>query len=279
MDDVIFSCKICDGAIFKTFSGAISTSGVLFALTITKDRIIFNQISGSDGSLIKAEYYKRELLDWINTFPEDISFSFDSKELCSATNVVKRSENIYLYMTGYDQFCVSIFHRAVSSENVAFVKCERLESPIVINENAGYPPEDEPNVVEQCSTITVGCASIIKQKCTMIKLLGRKSRLVIGGLSGSSIQSVISYGNEPASEAITPALLKIRLEGRGRIFMRDPYEIVFTPISNGVLQLISKACRLTHNAIMKVYFARNSPVKIVFPIFLYGKLTLYIPVK
>ena len=125
--------------------------------------------------------------------------------------------------------------------------------------------------------MTVGCSTLIKQKCSSIKVIGRKKRFVIAGMSGEEIQSIVGFGTDEEDSMGTKSFFVRGLEGKNiRVSVVDPDEIVSFAVNSNVLNLISKACKITPNANVKIYMMEGKPVKLVFPVFLYGVIRVYL---
>lgn len=276
MEKVLFKCKISDGAVFKAFAAVLSYDSVVYVMTILKDKLVFSQCSTPDSSITGAEFYRNELNDWENNFENDVSFTFQSRDLSNGTNIIKRAENMTIYMESTDIIALSISHKAVSSENVTFIRCEQLPSAVTISENSMYGSEDFPNIVEQCNAVTTSCSTLIKQKCNMIKVIGKKTMLILAGISGDQVYSIQKFGSDSQKSEDSKQKLFFGTALDKRLVVADPDEYVTFNVNHNLLTLLSKACKITPNANVKIYIIPNGPIKIVTPIFTYGKLRIYI---
>ncbi len=260
MEPVFFKCKIGDGAVFKSLTSTFATASSVYVMTIRESEIIFYQTCQQNASVMTYATLKKEhLTEWENNYPGDVSFAFSSSDLSGCMNKVKRHEAVLLFINSDSHICLTIFSKlsSTTSRNASFVRCSKLEMPVIISEFEGYH-NASPSVSESGSMFSTGCASLIKQKCDSIRLVGKRSSLTLYGKKMKELKTVVNYGSDCTIDDT------------------DDEALIDIEVSVQAIKLIQSASKITSNSGVSIYIIPGLPLKLMYPVFIYGSLVIFL---
>jgi len=276
MSELKFRCRIDDGAVLKHMTAVFPLASTLFDMTIKRDRLIFSQTGQPESAFIMNELYAENFSEWYNNFEEDeISRTFPSLDFHSAITTAKRSESVIIFIEDPYQICISIIRKVStnSSSSVSYVSCTEPMKPIELIGDEIYSSLKFPNIVEQIQTVLTSCQSLLKHNCDRIKLIGKKSVLILSGMKNGTVRYAANFGD--VTEEETTPTSEFSIKGL-RFTVDDPNEYVSFNISSKIVELISKVVHITPNSNVKIYIVKGKPVKITCHVFVYGITNLYL---
>lgn len=169
--------------------------------------------------------------------------------------------------------------KSSSGDDMDVIMTQRLNHEFyTIN---GYQNEDEPNCTESMQKFTNACSDQASCKDDFVTIVGLERGLIMEARQGGNlrasikclgqIEETVNIRSSNYSEKIT------RTSGKNlRIVVKHPNEIVRYRVPRRIIAALSKLTNISPNGTVKIYMQPKLPIKLVFHLSTYGKLSIYL---
>lgn len=262
--------------------------------------IEYLNLTNDDGNLIftpKGIYYSREndskqILNEIVINGHELTryeYNSDKDKVVSGLNMVqfkgstkkigkKDIARLSVFNSGA---CLQVIGspKMSSDDDMDLIRTQRLNHEYyTIN---GYQEEDEPNFTESMQKFTSACSDQASCKDDLVTVIGLERGIVMEARQGGNLRACIKcLGRVEETTTIRSNSYSekiARTSGKSlRIVVKYPNEIVRYRIPRRIVSALSKLTNISPNGTVKVYMQPSLPIKLVFHISSYGKLTIYL---
>ena len=180
---------------------------------------------------------------------------------------------IEIYDSG---ICVKIIGspKNYSGDDMDIIRTQRLNHQFYTIE--GYQEEDEPNFTESIQKFTGACTDQASCRDDFVTVVGLERGVIFEARQGGNLRASIKCLGQVDESAGRSHEKTSKGQGKIRIIVKNKNEIVRHRIPRRIIAALGKLTNICPNGTVKVYIQPDLPIKLVFHVSTYGKLTIYL---
>ncbi len=276
--------------IYAEFTDAYSFRTLIEYLDHTNDD--GNFIFGPKAILYCRESDSRQVLNVVEIYGHELTrYDYNSQQdrFISGLNLAQ-FKAATRKIGKKDVARLSVFNSAVclqvngspksgSDDDMDVIRTQRLNQDVF--EIDGYQGEDEPNCAVSMARFTSVCGVQASCKDDHVTFIGIDHGIITEARQGGNLRaSVKPLGQIDETTEVKGGNLSEKIVKMGekniKLIHKYPNEIVRYKIPRRIVSALSKLTNISPNGTVKIYIQPNLPIKLVFHISTYGRLTVYL---
>lgn len=265
--------------------------------------IEYLNLTNDDGNLVftpKGFYYSREndskqILNELfingheltryeyNSDKEQIICGLNMNQFKSSTKKIGKKDiaRLSVFPTG---ICLQVIGspKSSSGNDMDIIRTQRLTHDCYTMD--GYQEEDEPNFTESMQKFTSACSDQASCKGEYVNVIGFERGILMEARQGGNIRASIKclgqIDEQSRAESVVEKSIQTNTNKNIRLIIKQNNkqddELVKYRIPRRIISALSKLTNISPNGTVKVYMQPGLPVKFVFHVSTYGKLSVYL---
>jgi hypothetical protein len=250
-------------------------------LVFTPKNIYYSRENDSKQVLNELVLYGHELTRYeYNSDKDRVISGLNMSQFKGSTKKIGKKDisRLSVFASGV---CLQVIGspKSSSGDDMDLIRTQRLNHEFYTID--GYQNEDEPNFTESMQKFTSACSDQASCKDDFVTVIGLDHGIIMEARQGGNLRASIKcLGQIEETSSIRSGNFSeksIRTSGKNlRIVVKHPNEIVRYKIPRRIISALSKLTNISPNGTVKVYMQPNLPIKFVFHVSTYGKLTVYL---
>ena len=250
-------------------------------LVFTPKNIYYSRENDSKQVLNELVLYGHELTRYeYNSDKDQVISGLNMSQFKGSTKKIGKKDisRLSVFASGV---CLQVIGspKSSSGDDMDLIRTQRLNHEFYTID--GYQNEDEPNFTESMQKFTSACSDQASCKDDFVTVIGLDHGIIMEARQGGNLRASIKcLGQIEETAGIRSSNFSekaIRTSGKSlRIVVKHPNEIVRYKIPRRIISALSKLTNISPNGTVKVYMQPNLPIKFVFHVSTYGKLTVYL---